>query len=79
MKLAVFAGTAEGRVLCGRLSEAGIGLTACVATEYGRELMPDLPGVAVRAGRMGRAEMAELLKDYDTVADATHPYAAEVT
>ena len=79
MRLAVFSGTSEGRRLCGLLSAAGIAATACVATSYGSSVMPPLHGITLHEGRMNKAELTEFLRDYDTVADATHPYAAVIS
>ena len=75
----VFAGTTEGRKLIELLESAGAGVSACVATEYGRELLPE--GVRVLASRMDTAEMTTLLATLrmDCVIDATHPYADQVS
>ncbi|MDR0862793.1 MAG: precorrin-6A reductase [Oscillospiraceae bacterium] len=79
MKLAVFSGTSDGRRLCEHLSARGVTATVCVATGYGGAVMPLLDGITVREGRLDRDAMAAFLRDYDTVADATHPYAALVS
>ena len=79
MKLVIFAGTSEGRTLCTRLSQAGMQATVCVATEYGKEVMPELPGITVHTGRMTAEEMADFLRETQLVVDATHPYAVEVS
>ena len=79
MKLAVFSGTIEGRRLCEHLSAVGVAATACVATAYGGAVMAPLSGITVREGRMDKAALTEFLRSYDTVADATHPYATVVT
>ncbi|MBS5451218.1 MAG: precorrin-6A reductase [Coriobacteriia bacterium] len=79
-RLALFAGTTEGHELCRLLSTAGRRATAFVATEYGAELLQDLPGIDVRAGRLSEAAMEEVLAGgFDVVIDATHPYAAEAS
>ena len=46
MKTVIFSGTSEGRTLCEQLSRAGQEAVACVATEYGKQVMPALPGIA---------------------------------
>lgn len=79
MKLVIFAGTSEGRTLCEQLSRAGQQATVCVATEYGREVLPEMPGITVHAGRMTAEQMADFLQDAQRVVDATHPYAVEVS
>ena len=79
MKLVIFAGTSEGRTLCTRLSQAGMQATVCVATEYGKEVLPPMPGITVHTGRMTAEEMADFLRETQLVVDATHPYAVEVS
>lgn len=53
----------------------------CVATEYGSEVLSDIPGLSVMEGRLTLSDMKKLLGDkpYGLVIDATHPYAAVVT
>ena len=79
MKLVIFAGTSEGRQLCEQLSCAGQQATVCVATEYGKEVLPEMPGITVHTGRMTAPQMADFLHDTQRVIDATHPYAVEVS
>ncbi len=80
-EILLFAGTTEGRKLSECLSAAGIPHTVCVATEYGEITMGEHPLAKIRRGRMDRREMAEWIRqgDFMAVADATHPYAEEVT
>ena len=47
-KIAVFAGTSEGRTLIERLSGRGLGVTAFVATEYGEVALGRHEGVETR-------------------------------
>ncbi len=77
----VFAGTLEGRMLSESLSGRGVRVTACVATEYGETLLPENEHLKVRAGRMDRAQIADLIRREGVrlVVDATHPYAAVVS
>ncbi|MCD8355520.1 MAG: precorrin-6A reductase [Clostridia bacterium] len=79
MKRVIFAGTSEGRTLCEQLSKAGISATVCVATEYGKEVLPEMPGITVHTGRMTAEEMTDFLQEAELVVDATHPYAVEVS
>ncbi len=76
-KLLLFGGTTEAR----ELAESGLPMICCVATEYGAEVLPELPALDVRAGRLSAPEMAELIRaeGVTVVADATHPYARAVT
>lgn len=74
-KVIVFAGTNEGRRICEFLAENKISVTACVATEYGAFVIPNSEYIKVLEGRLSKAEIEELLKAFDLVIDATHPYA----
>ena len=81
-KLLIFAGTTEGRQLALEASHLPLALTVSVATDYGRELLEELPShVKIRTGRMDEGEMSALFcrESYGLVVDATHPYATEVT
>ncbi len=81
MKLLIFAGTSEGRRLAETLSENHINATVSVATDYGELVMPNLDGITVRKGRMDLPGMEEFIRagGFDTVVDATHPYARVVS
>lgn len=78
-KVIVFAGTNEGRRICEFLADNKISVTACVATEYGSLVMPNSDYIKVLEGRLSKAEIEELLKAFDLVIDATHPYAKIVS
>lgn len=86
----IFAGTTEGRELAQLLSASGICCMVCVATEYGKIVMPELDGVQVSVGRLNGEQMRGLTEEgyrtdsggvleYGAVVDATHPYATEVS
>ncbi len=80
-RLAVFAGTRDGRELAARLAESPARVTLSVATEYGRALAGALPpSVRVLTGRLDQAALLEMFgrEKYDAIIDATHPYALEV-
>ena len=77
MKIAVFAGTTEGRKICEYIQSKSIDFTAFTATETGAELLPE--NMEIHVGRLDAGEMAENLRPFDMVIDATHPYAVEVT
>ena len=79
MRIVIFSGTTEGRLLSHLLAEKGAAVTVCVATEYGCEEQGEAPGVTILTGRKTVEEMAELLQGRDLCVDATHPYAVEVT
>ena len=80
-KVIVFAGTTEGYELCRFLSEHGISVCACAATEYGGKSLTETPYLHIHTGRLNREEMEDFFQKEEPklVLDATHPYAAEVT
>lgn len=62
-------------------SIGGSGLTvyACVATDYGKELLPaGLDHIRIRSGRLTEDEMTAFMEEnrFDAVIDTTHPYAS---
>ena len=77
----IFAGTSEGRELAAFLAGQKIPAAVCVATEYGEEILPPMPGIRVLAGRMDQIQMEEQMNEMRPLAviDATHPYAEAVT
>ncbi|WP_295740991.1 precorrin-6A reductase [uncultured Oscillibacter sp.] len=79
MKLLIFGGTTEGRVLAGQAAALGAEVTVSVATPLGAEELAGLPGVHILAGRLDQAAMETLLAGFDACVDATHPYAKIVT
>lgn len=80
MKVAVFGGTTEGRVLSEQLRLRGLTVHVYVATDYGKEVLPK-DTEHVHVGRLSEEDMRELLTNdaFDWCVDATHPYASEVT
>lgn len=80
-QILVFAGTTEGRQLIEQLCHYHIQIHACVATEYGKDVLPQSKQIIIHAQRMDCAQMESFLTTYsfDCVIDATHPYAVEVT
>ena len=78
MKILIFGGAAEGRLLAGLVPALGHDVTVQVATELGAEELKGCP-CRVRVGRLDAREMTELVREFDLVIDATHPYAAEAS
>lgn len=80
-QILIYGGTTEGKRIAKKLSVAGIPCTVCVATEYGELVMPQLPKVEIRRGRLTPEEMKSIVMtgEYVAVVDATHPFAVEVT
>lgn len=79
MRLLIFGGTTEGRVLAEKAAALGAEVTVSVATPLGAEELADLAGVRVLTGRLDRSAMESLLGNFDACVDATHPYAKLVT
>ena len=77
----IFGGTTEGRELAEFCSRTWTPTLVCVATELGEQIMPELRCVTYHVGRIGRDEMAGLMRENAPriVVDATHPYANVVT
>lgn len=80
MKILLFGGTTEGRLLALELIKEGYEVLLSVASNMGaEELEPKPDGLKVRIGRLEQPEMEALLADFDLCIDATHPYAVIVT
>ena len=82
MKVLIFGGTTEGRKLADLLSLNKIySVALCVATEYGKNIIPKNAEFDIFSQRLNKSEMIELLEEnkFDYVIDATHPYADEAT
>lgn len=75
--LAVIAGTSEATDLIRMLPESW-NITAFAATAYGKTILEGLP-CTVQVGRLDTEGFRQALADADAVADASHPFAAEVT
>lgn len=83
----IFAGTTEGRELTQFLlnmineEHLQIHLTVCIATDYGRLMLPEHKALTVLASRLNEQEMEKLMSRnaFDCILDATHPYAVLVS
>lgn len=77
----IFAGTTEGRQLTEFFLKQNVTLTVCIATEYGKILLPSHPNLTIISKRMNAAEMYDYMTahSFDGVFDATHPYAVIVS
>ena len=79
MRLLIFGGTTEGRLLAERASALGAAVTVSVATPLGAEELAGLSGVEVLSGRLASEAVEALLLGFDRCVDATHPYAEHIT
>ena len=79
LKVMIFGGTTEGRLLAGLCLDNGIHCEVSVTTDYGASLLPQ--GIPVHTGKLDCAQMRELLArcGCNFAVDATHPYAKEAT
>lgn len=80
-RICLFAGTTEGRNIAEALSQTGLVITACVATDYGEVLLDKIESLTIHNGRMDRDEMRGFFEKegFSIIIDATHPYAEAVT
>lgn len=78
MRILIFGGTTEGRILAEELTQRGHQVTVSVATALGAEELSGIP-CTVWQGRMDEQEMTARIRAYDCVIDATHPYAEVVS
>ena len=80
LNICIFAGTTEGREVIEYLSDKEIKVTACVATEYGEEIIPNSKAT-IHVERLDYDRMVEFfnINKFDLIIDATHPYAKIVT
>ena len=79
MRVLLFGGTTEGRLLAEALAGKGVAVTVCVATELGAEELRTIPDLEVQTGRLSEEEIRAILPGYDLCVDATHPYARLVS
>ena len=81
MKIALFAGTYEGRIIATFLGKANINTDVFTATLYAQELLDKYDNMKIFSKRVDKNEMEEIFKNnkYDLILDATHPYATIVT
>ena len=81
MKLVIFGGTTEGRVLTEKAAALQIPVTVSVSTEYGAELLTESAFLTVHQGNLTEEEMEQFLlsEQAELCMDATHPYAELVT
>lgn len=86
METIVFAGTTEGRAVIASLLSRKIRTTACIATDYGKEILEyedsGSEDLVLNTGRLTPEQMKALITSKTgsrLVIDATHPYAVDAT
>lgn len=78
MKILVFGGTTEGRILAEELTERGHDVCVSVATQLGAEELKNCL-CTLSVGKLDSAAMENLMQGRGLVLDATHPYSTEVS
>lgn len=81
IRVLIFGGTSEGRIIAEILSENKIDVHVSVATNYGRQTLKENENLKIFEGRLNADAMIKLCdkNKYDFVIDATHPFATEVS
>jgi len=80
-RVLLFGGTTEGKQIACFLEKEQIASYVSVATEYGKEVLPDMRYCQVVEGRMHQEQMKKFIREnqIELILDATHPYAVEVS
>lgn len=81
MKVLLFAGTKNGRVLAQKLIDRGVSVVISSMTAHGNDLLPNHQLLDRRFGPMTEVSIASLIwsEAIEAVVDATHPYAEEIS
>ena len=79
MKIFLLAGTEDGRKLAEFLANHGHSVTASVTTDYGKKLLSQYENIKINDKKLNADELTEILGEYDLLADASHPYAVNVS
>ncbi len=86
MKVLLFGGTSEGRILAEAVASSSDDcmidcMHVCVATDYGAYLLPEDDRITVHHERMDMGDILDIIKKegFDACIDATHPYAGLVS
>ena len=83
VRVLLFGGTSEGNELACKLADKGVEVCVSVATDAGvKSVEPLMIGrelMSVRCGKMSTEDMCSLMREFDVVVDATHPYAVNIS
>ncbi len=87
MKVLLFGGTSEGRILAEAVASSDKNdcmidcMHVCVATDYGAYLLPGDDRIIIHHERMNVGDISDIIKKegFDACIDATHPYARLVS
>ncbi|KXS43883.1 MAG: precorrin-6X reductase [Candidatus Frackibacter sp. T328-2] len=77
----VLGGTKDSREIVKLLLQEGYSVVASVVTDYGQRLLKEIGDIEIVTDRLDKEGIKELISEYgvDTVIDATHPFAEEVS
>ncbi len=80
-KILIFGGTTEGRELASVCDKLKLSTILCVATDYGKEVLPKFQYVNISDKRLNVDEIVHLIEQNQItcIIDATHPYAYEIS
>ena len=78
MKILLFGGTTEGRVLSKKLNELNHEVVVCVTSEIGEAELKEI-GVKVLVGKLLIDDIRKMISCYDLCIDATHPFAEHIS
>ena len=80
-KILIFGGTTEGRELASVCDKLKLSTILCVATGYGKEVLPKFQYVNISDKRLNIDEIVHLIEQNQItcIIDATHPYAYEIS
>lgn len=81
VRILLFAGTSEGRMLAEFLGSLSAVTFVSTATEYGTECVEEIPNIKVVTGRMDEEAICGFIREHQIqlVIDTTHPFARLVT
>lgn len=80
MKVLIFGGTSEARLLINKLTKLDLDLSVSVTTSQGVKMLANqAKQITIIVGRKEKDQLQDLIAHYDYVIDATHPYATLIT
>ncbi|MEG2338586.1 MAG: precorrin-6A reductase [Clostridium sp.] len=78
-RVLVFGGTSEGKEIVKRLILSNVYVTLCMVYSYSKDDYEECENLNILVGARQQEEIEEMVKEYDYIVDATHPYAKVVT
>ncbi|MEF9953178.1 MAG: precorrin-6A reductase [Clostridium sp.] len=78
-RVLVFGGTSEGKEIVKRLTSNNVYVTLCMVYSYSKDEYEGCNNLTILVGARQQEEIELMVRDYDYIVDATHPYAKVVT